>query len=214
MRCPSIVGIVLIFADIICSPLVPSVMTEQNLGKQGKLWFDRKMRAIYAKAITKEEGQVLRKELKSGNGVVVRRSQIILMSADEELKAREIAQRVGYSDETVRQVIQRFNQEGIQAIHPRSKARRDDQRAFKDAAREQLQALVHQSPRDYGCESSLWTLQLLAEVSYHQGLTDRLVHSDTVGETLHQLGVDWKKAKRHIQSPDVQYKRKKNDATG
>ncbi len=60
----------------------------------------------------------------------------------------------------------------------------------------------------------MWTLQLLAEVSYQEGLTDRLVHSDTVGETLHQLGVDWKKAKRHIQSPDEHYKRKKNDATG
>lgn len=178
------------------------------------MWFDRKMRPIYARTITKEERQALRKELKSANGVVVRRSQIILMSADEGLKAQVIAQRVAYSDETVRQVIQRFNQEGVQAIYPKTYGRHDDQRAFKDAAREQLKAIVHQSPREFGCESSMWTLQLLAEVSYQEGLTDRLVHSDTVGETLHQLGVDWKKAKRHIQSPDAHYKRKKNDAIG
>lgn len=172
------------------------------------------MRAIYARVITKEERQVLRKELKSDNGVVVRRSQIILMSADEDLKAQVIAERVGYSDETVRQVIQRFNQEAVQAIYPKSNARPDDQRAFKDAARERLKAIVHQSPREFGCESSMWTLQILAQVSYQEGLTDRLVHSDTVGETLHQLGMDWKKAKRHIQSPDEHYPRKKNDATG
>jgi len=136
------------------------------------------------------------------------------MSAEENLKAQAIADRVGYSDETVRQVIQRFNQEGVQAIYPKSNARTDDQRAFKDEAREQLKAIVHQSPRDFGCESSMWTLQLLAQVSYAEGLTDRLVHSDTVGETLHQLGLNWKKAKRYIQSPDEQYERKKSDEIG
>jgi transposase len=110
--------------------------------------------------------------------------------------------------------IQRFNQEGIQAIYPKSTARHDDQRAFQDEAREQLKVIVHQSPREFGCESSMWTLQLLAVVSYAEGLTDRLVHSDTVGETLHQLGINWKKAKRHIQSPDEQYVRKKSDEIG
>ena len=172
------------------------------------------MRPIYARAITKEKRQSLRVGLKSANGIVVRRSQIILMSADEGLKAQAIAERVGYSDETVRQVIQRFNQEGNQAIYPKSNARPDDQRAFKDAAREQLKAIVHQSPREFGCESSMWTLSLLAKVSYQEGLTDRLVHRDTMSETLHQLGLNWKKSKRHIQSPDAHYKRKKNDVTG
>lgn len=172
------------------------------------------MRPIYARTITEEERQTLRGELKSSNGVVVRRSHIILMSADEGLKAQAIAQRVGYSDETVRQVMQRFNQEGLSAIYPKSNARPDDQRAFKDAAREQLKVMVHQSPRDFGCESSVWTLSLLAKVSYQEGLTEHLVHPDTVSETLHQLGLNWKKAKRHIQSPDEHYSVKKSAATG
>ena len=172
------------------------------------------MRPIYARAITEEEREKLRLELKSANGIVVRRSHVVLMSADEALKVPVIAERVGYSDESVRQVIQQFNQRGLAAIYPKAAGRQDDQRAFKDAARERLKALVHQSPRDFGCESSLWTLQLLAEVSYQEGLTDWLVHSDTVGETLHQLGLNWKKAKRHLQSPDEHYSRKKNDVTG
>jgi hypothetical protein len=88
-------------------------------------------------------------------------------------------------------VIQGFNQTGMSAIDPKSSARPDDQRAFEDAARERLSAIVHQSPRDFGCESSVWTLQLLAEVSYQEGLTDRVVHPDTVGETLRQRGVKW-----------------------
>jgi len=172
------------------------------------------MRPKYTRSITEEERETLREGLKSSNGVVVRRSQVILMSAEERLKAQAIAERVGYSDETVRQVIQRFDEEGITAIYPKSSARPDDQRAFKDAAREQLQTLVHQSPREFGCESSVWTCALLAEVSYQQGLTDRMVHSDTVRETLHQMGINWKKAKRYIQSPDEHYTRKKSGVTG
>ncbi len=172
------------------------------------------MRPIYARTITEEERKTLQTELKSSQGVGVRRSPIILMSADEGLKAQAIAKRVGYSDETVRQVIECFNAEGLSAIYPKSNARHDDQRAFKDAEREQLLSIVHQSPRDFGCESSVWTLSLLAQVSYQEGLTERLVHRDTMSETLRQLGVNWKKAKRHIQSPDEQYTRKKSDATG
>lgn len=178
------------------------------------MWFHRDMRPIYARPITEEERQSLRRELKSSNGIVVRRSQLILMSADEGLKIPLIAKRVGYSEETVRQGIHRFNQIGLEALFPQSSARPDDQRAFKDDARARLKEMVHQSPRDFACESSVWTLQLLAEVSYQHGLTDRLVHLDTVGATLHQLGVDWKKAKRHIQSPDEHYERKKSAATG
>ncbi len=178
------------------------------------MWFHRNMRPIYARPITEEERKTLQAELKSSQGVVVRRSHIILMSADEGLKAQAIAKRVGYSDETVRQTIQCFNNEGLSAIYPKAYGRHDDQRAFKDAARERLKAIVHQSPRDFDCESSVWTLALLAQVAYQEGLTDRVVHPDTVGETLAQLGVNWKKAKRHIQSPDEHYTRKKNDATG
>ncbi len=178
------------------------------------MWLDRRMKAIYARTTTKEERKQLQQGLRSANGMVVRRSQVILMSAAEKLKISVIAQRVGYSDESVRQVIQGFNKKGLSAIYPKAMGRHDDQRAFKDSARERLQAIVHQSPRDFDVESSVWTLSLLAQVSYQQGLTDRLVHPDTVGETLRQLGVKWKKAKRHIQSPDEQYTRKKSDETG
>ncbi|PJF39015.1 MAG: hypothetical protein CUN55_15605 [Phototrophicales bacterium] len=101
------------------------------------------MRPIYARAITEEERKTLRGELKSSNGVVMRRSQVILMSADEGLKAQVIAKRVGYSDETFRQTIQCLNDEGLAAIYPKADGRHDDQRAFQDAARERLKAMVH-----------------------------------------------------------------------
>ncbi len=96
-------------------------------------------------------------------------------------------------------VVQNFNQMSIKVVYPKSSARPDAQRAFNDEAREQLRAIVRQSPRTFGCERSVWSLHLLAEVSYHG-----LVHPDTMGETLNQFGIKWKKAKWHIHSPDEQ----------
>jgi len=60
----------------------------------------------------------------------------------------------------------------------------------------------------------VWTLTLLTQVAYQEGLTDRVVHRDTMSETLAQLEVNWKKAKRHIQSSDEHYTRKKSDVIG
>jgi transposase len=172
------------------------------------------MKKFQLRDVTGDEQQQLQKELKSPNKTVVWRSQAVLMHCDEELIPQQIADRLGYSREMVRQVLQGFEMRGMSAIYPQSRAPKTDQRAYRDVARDQLQALVRQSPRAYGVESSLWTLALLAQVSEEQGLTDSLVHPDTVSETLHQLGVTWKKAKRTIQSPDENYTSKKNDAIG
>ena len=70
------------------------------------------------------------------------------------------------------------------------------------------------SPREFGQDTSLWTLDILADVSYEQGLTDHRVHKDTVSETLMQMGLPWKRAKKTIHSPDPNYESKKNAAIG
>ena len=81
--------------------------------------------------------------------------------------------------------------------------------AFAPAQAEQLRALLHQSPRNFGLATSLWTLELAAKVSFDQGLTPRQVSGETVRETLRRLGVKWKRAKQWITSPDPAYERKK-----
>ncbi len=172
------------------------------------------MRPIYARELTEGERKTLKKELKSANGIVVRRSQVILMSSDERLNTRQIGARVGYSRETNRKIINRFNDEGVESVYPQSSARKDDHRAFDDLAREKLTELLHHSPRDYDQESSLWTLDLLADVSYELGLTTWRVHFDTISQTLMEMGISFRKAKQHIQSPDENYDTKKNDVIG
>jgi hypothetical protein len=65
-----------------------------------------------------------------------------------------------------------------------------------------------------GYETSLWTLDLLAQASYAEGLTAHQVHPDTISETLHSMGIRWQRAKHRINSPDVDYEGKKSVETG
>ena len=74
---------------------------------------------------------------------------------------------------------------------------------------EPLRALLHQSPRTFGKPTSLWTLDLAAEVSFEEGLTPERVSGETIRATLVRLGVRWKRAKHWITSPDPEYARKK-----
>jgi transposase len=172
------------------------------------------MKALYTRTPTPEERQALQAGLKAKEALTVRRCQMILLSADEHLKVDQIGRKVGRSGQTVRETLRAFNQNGVRCIYPQPVGRQDDQRAFDEAAREHLRELVHRSPRDFGHDTSLWTLDLIAQVSYEQGLTHQRVHFDTISATLAQMGITWKRAKKHLQSPDEHYERKKNAAIG
>ena len=86
--------------------------------------------------------------------------------------------------------------------------------AFPNGKAEKLKELLHQSPRKYGRDTSVWTLQLAAEVSFAEGLTAMLVSDETIRETLKRLGIGWKRAKHWITSPDPEYQRKKSGGIG
>jgi len=172
------------------------------------------MRAIYARRPKEKEPEELLTGLKASEGILVRRCQIILMSAEQKMKAGQIGERLGMSDQYVRQIIHRFNAKGIAGLKVGNRARQGDQRALNDEASKRLQEILHQSPRIYGYESSLWTLKLLAEECYKQGLTSRQVYPGTIYQTLSRLNIGWKRAKHWINSPDEGYERKKSDGTG
>ena len=172
------------------------------------------MRPLYARELTQAERQALQAGLRSSSVDTVRRSQIVLMSAEEQRKVDDIGQRVGRSGQQVRRVLHAFNREGMAGLEAKKRGRPDDQRALDDVARDQLRDLIRHSPRDYGYDTSLWTLDVIADECYRQGLTDHRVHKDTISETLMQMGIPWIRAKKHIQSPDAHYEVKKSAAIG
>ena len=61
----------------------------------------------------------------------------------------------------------------------------------------------------YGKATSLWTLELAANVSGEQGLTPERVTGETIRATLARLGVKWQRAKEWITRPDPAHARKK-----
>lgn len=145
----------------------------------------------------------------------MRRCQILLASADGK-NAYRIARTFGCHDQTVRNAIHKFNQEGLQATLRRGSRRPHTIHAAFDSeqAKQRLKEVLHQSPRNFGKHTSLWTLDLAAEASFEEGLTDRRVSGETIRATLARMGVAWKRAKRWITSPDPEYERKKGCATG
>lgn len=143
---------------------------------------------------------------------VIRRSQIVLASERCE-KAIDIARTLGCDDETVRNVIKGFNQNGIAILKEGSRRPHTTQAAFSSESVERLKEILHQSPRNFGKATSLWTLGLAAEVSYENELVQELVSGETVRTTLKRFGMKWTRAKHWITSPDPDYERKKNDGT-
>ena len=167
---------------------------------------------IFVRRPTDEEQRVLEAGLRSADATVLRRSQIILASARGE-RVPQIARQVGCGEQSVRNVIHTFNGRGTAVLRPGSRRARTIHRAFDPARAEQLRALLHQSPRTFGKPTSVWTLDLAAEVSFAEGLTASRVSDETIRMTLKRLGVRWKRAKQWITSPDPEYARKKAPAT-
>jgi hypothetical protein len=169
---------------------------------------------IYVRSLTVAELQTLQKGVRSSDAFVLRRCQILLASARGQT-ARVIAETLGCDDQTVRNAIHAFNATRLTALTRRSSApQRTPHAAFTSPQREQLRALLHQSPRLFGHPTSLWTLPMAAKVAYAEGLTSRPVSGEAIRRALARLGVRWQRAKHWITSPDPAYVRKKNGATG
>jgi len=164
---------------------------------------------LFVRTLTDEERAQLEAGLHSPNAFMLRRCQILL-SSDRGLHASVIERNLGCDDDTVRKVIKAFNAHGLAALHAKSRRPHHNGAAFAPEQAERLKELLHKSPRQYGKETSVWTLDLVAEVSLAEGLTKERVSDETVRATLERLGIRWKRAKQWITSPDPEYQRKKS----
>jgi hypothetical protein len=113
----------------------------------------------------------------------------------------------------VRNTLHAFEQRGLASLKQESSRPKTIHAEFDQAKCEALRAILHQSPRTYGKQTSVWTLALAAQVCQELGLTERQVSIETIRLALKRLGVGWQRAKHWITSPDPHYARKKNGAT-
>ena len=165
-------------------------------------------RPLYVRPVTDAERRALEDSLRSPDAFVLRRAQIVLASAAGE-RVGQIAPRVGFSGQAVRDVIHSFNRRGLGILTRGSHHPGVVVSAFDTPRAQELRALLHQSPRTFGKDTSLWTLELAAEVAHELGLTATRVSDETIRATLARMGVSWRRAKHWITSPDPEYARKK-----
>ena len=172
-------------------------------------------RPIFVRPLSEAERETLEAGLRSSDAFVLRRCQILLASARGE-NAYRIARSLGCDPQTARTAIERFNEGGLEeALRKRSSRPKTVRAAFAGEGRvEALREMLHRSPRQFGKDTSLWTLELAAEVSFEEGLTEGRVAGETVRASLERMGLRWLRAKRWVTSPDPEYARKKGVATG
>jgi transposase len=171
-------------------------------------------RPIFVRPLNDAERNTLEAGLRSSDAFTLRRCQILIAS-DRGENAYQIAHSLGCNPQTARNAIHAFNEEGLPgALRRGSKRPHIIHRAFDPQQAEALRELLHQDPRKFGKQTSLWTLETAAEVSFEEGLTKRRISGETIRATLERMGLRWERAKRWITSPDPEYARKKGGATG
>jgi transposase len=134
----------------------------------------------------------------------------MLLASSRGDEVPQIATNLGCCQQTVRDAIHDFNARGVDALVAKCSRPRRTRDAFDQRSAEALREMLHRSPREFGRQSSLWTLQMAAEVAFEEGITKRRVSGETIRATLSRLlGERWQRAKRWITSPDPLYERKK-----
>ncbi len=168
---------------------------------------------LFVRPLSQEEREALEAGRRSSDAFVVRRCQCLLKSA-QGLTPRQIQAQLGWTDQTVRNAIRAFDQEGLGCLRAKSCRPKNVRKVLEGEKLEALKELLHHSPRDFGLPTSRWTLEGVAQVCQAQGLTPALVSRETIREAVQRLKVGWKRAKRWIESPDPAYARKKGPGTG
>jgi transposase len=168
---------------------------------------------LFVPLLTPAQRQRLQAGLRSADAFTVRRCQILLQSANG-LGPATIARNLGCTAPTVRNALHAFAREGLDCLQEKS-SRPHSAHSFLDAAHAgSLKDLLHQSPRSLGQPTSLWTLNLVAQVCHQRGWTPRQLTGEAIRVTLKRLGIRWRRAKHWITSPDPAYARKKKRGTG
>lgn len=145
-----------------------------------------------------------------GKDIFVSRRAHLLLASSRGVSVPELSRQTLFPVSTIRALIHLFNQGGTPVLKRQTNRPKNCAPLLSAHACEQIHHFLHHSPREWGKNTSLWSLQLLAQVLYEEGLTPHQVSYETVRRALLREGLSWKRAKHWITSPDPGYARKKN----
>lgn len=133
------------------------------------------------------------------------RAQMILLSAEQNLKAEEIASIVRESAVTVLTWLKRYLAEGIEGLQDAPRTGRSA--TVTEDFRKNLLDSVRSRPRSLGLAYSMWTLQRLAD--YLAEKTGIRVSDETIRRELAKEEIVFSRPQHTISSPDPEYQVKK-----
>ena len=164
------------------------------------------MHPIRLTPLTGEQLHALDQLYRTTHDVRIRtRTQMVLLAAERDLVAADIAAVVRQDEETVRRWLARYEAEGPAGL---SDAPRPGAPAkLTPAYRQQLVECVRRRPRSLGLPYSLWTLQRLADYLAEQ--TGLRLSDETVRRALKAEGLVLSRPQHTITSPDPEYALKK-----
>jgi transposase len=164
------------------------------------------MRPIQLPPQSREQLEALEELYRTTKDVRMRtRSQMMLLAAEKQLVAREIAEIVREDEQTVRRWMKRYMVEGVEGLKdaPRPGATAKVTPAYEA----ELLRVVRLRPRSMGLEFSLWTLQRLADyLAEARGIR---IEAETVRQHLAKHDIVLSRPQHKISSPDPEYEVKK-----
>jgi transposase len=135
----------------------------------------------------------------------IRRKAVALWNLAQGRSQREVAAFLGASRASVVSWQRRFKSEGIAGLSLRPGRGRP-----RRAQPEEIEAVLRQSPRNFGIPETRWTLATLAQVVPSlKGFTD-----SGVWRALRRSGLSYKRGQPLIHSPDPEYVQKRGLAHG
>lgn len=133
------------------------------------------------------------------------RAQMVFLSAEQGLKAPEIAAIVRESEVSVQRWLKRYLAEGVEGLQDAPRPGRTAK--VTDAYRMELLAAIRRRPRSLEQPYSLWTLQRLAD--YLAEKTKLRISDETVRQELKKAEIVLSRPQHKISSPDPEYQVKK-----
>jgi transposase len=163
--------------------------------------------ALSVRSLTETEGNRLLHIMRhSRNAVAVRRAQVLIMS-DQGSTVQEIAQQTLMHEEYVRELIRRFNAEGLALLRERPKTGRPVE--FVEELQAEIVQVALAPPKLLGRPFTVWSLEKLKEYLIATKVV-KTISIETLRTILHNHGANLQRTKTWKESNDPAFATKKN----
>lgn len=161
----------------------------------------------HVRSLTATQGSHIQRTLRqSSNAVAVRRAQVVLLS-EQGSTVQEIAEQTFLHEEYVRELIRRFNKQGLAMLKERPKSGRPLD--FGEEIQAEIVEIALAPPKLLGRPFTVWSLEKLKEYLIETKVVKTISH-ETLRSILHQRGIRLKRTKTWKESNDPAFEAKKN----